>query len=72
MLLTILRKRLSSFQIIIAGFLGLIFFGTLLLMLPVSAKDGFGAAIEDALFTSTSAACVTGLVVQDTDRKSVV
>lgn len=66
MIIRFLGKKLSSFQIIIIGFLGLILIGTLLLILPVSVKEGRGASIEDALFTSTSAVCVTGLVVQDT------
>ncbi|MBQ3105764.1 MAG: Trk family potassium uptake protein [Lachnospiraceae bacterium] len=35
-------------------------------MLPVSTKDGLGASFFDALFTATSAVCVTGLIVQDT------
>ena len=39
---------------------------TILLMLPVSTIDGKGTSLVDALFTSTSALCVTGLVVQDT------
>ena len=60
------RKKLSSFRIIIIGFLGLILVGTLLLMLPVSVRGGRGASFEDALFTATSAVCVTGLVVRDT------
>lgn len=59
-------KRLSSAQIIILGFAGVILFGSLLLMLPFSTQNGQGAAFTDALFTSTSAVCVTGLVVQDT------
>ena len=59
-------KKLSSFQIIIVGFLGSILVGTFLLMLPIAAKGGQHATIEDALFTSTSAVCVTGLVVKDT------
>ena len=59
-------KKLSSFQIIIIGFLGLILVGTLLLMLPVSVKGSQSASFEEALFTSTSAVCVTGLVVRDT------
>ena len=60
------RKKLTSFQIIIIGFLGVILLGTVLLMLPISVKGGHSASIEDALFTSTSAVCVTGLVVRDT------
>ena len=59
-------KKLSSFQIIILGFLGLILIGTLLLMLPVSSAEGSRTSLEDALFTATSAVCVTGLVVRDT------
>ncbi len=59
-------KRLSSFRIIIIGFLGLILAGTILLMLPVSVKGGHPVSWEEALFTSTSAVCVTGLVVKDT------
>ena len=62
----IFGKKLSSFQIIIIGFLVLILIGTLLLMLPMSAKSRTGTSLEQALFTATSAVCVTGLVVQDT------
>ena len=58
--------KLSTFQIIILGFLGLIILGALVLMLPVSVKSGNGASFTDALFTSVSAVCVTGLVVRDT------
>ena len=60
------KKKLTSFQIIILGFLGVILLGTILLMLPWSSKDGGGAPFLDALFTSTSAVCVTGLVLHDT------
>lgn len=66
MVIRFLGKKLSTFQIIIIGFLGVILVGTVLLMLPVSVKDGSGATFEVALFTSTSAVCVTGLVIQDT------
>ena len=60
------REKISSFRMIIFGFLGLILAGTILLMLPVSVKDGHGAPFEDALFTATSAVCVTGLITRDT------
>ncbi len=40
--------------------------GSLLLMLPCSTREAGGASFTDALFTSTSAVCVTGLVVHDT------
>ena len=61
-----LRKKLSSFRIIIAGFLAVILLGTLLLMLPVSCRSRSWTSFDTALFTSTSAVCVTGLVVRDT------
>ena len=60
------RKHLSTFQIIILGFLGVILTGTVLLMLPFATREFGGASFMDALFTATSATCVTGLVVQDT------
>ena len=60
------RKQLTSSRIIILGFAAVILLGMLLLMLPVSTHDGEGASLADALFTSTSAVCVTGLVVRDT------
>ena len=61
-----IRKSLTTPQIIILGFAGVILLGSLLLMLPVATRDGRGAVFADALFTSTSAVCVTGLVVRDT------
>ncbi len=60
------RVRLSSFKTITLGFSMLILFGALLLMLPVSKAGEGRADFMEALFTSTSAVCVTGLVVQDT------
>ena len=58
--------RITPAQIIILGFLFLIAIGTILLMLPVSTRSPGGAPFLDALFTATSATCVTGLIVQDT------
>ena len=60
------KRKLSSPQIIILGFAAVILLGSLLLMLPVATADGRGAPFSDALFTATSAVCVTGLVVRDT------
>lgn len=60
------RKRLTSFQIIILGFSGVIFLGTVFLMLPFSSQKGIATPFIDALFTSASAVCVTGLVIYDT------
>ena len=63
----IYRKfRLSSFQIIILGFAVVILLGALMLMLPISTTEGCVTPFNEALFTATSAVCVTGLVVQDT------
>jgi len=59
-------KHLSTSQIIIFGFAGVILLGSLLLMLPISVKSGRAPSFADALFTATSAVCVTGLVVHDT------
>ena len=60
------KRRLSSFQIIILGFAGVILLGALLLMLPISTTGGNVTPFNETLFTATSAVCVTGLVVRDT------
>lgn len=61
-----MNLKMSHVQIIALGFFLIIMTGTILLMLPVSTKNGQGAGFLEALFTATSASCVTGLVVQDT------
>lgn len=58
------KKSLTASRIIIFGFLFVILTGTLLLMLPISSTNG--VSFLDALFTATSATCVTGLVVNNT------
>jgi trk system potassium uptake protein TrkH len=58
--------QLNPARILLISFLGAIAIGTLLLMLPASTTDHRGAAFIDALFTATSAVCVTGLIVKDT------
>jgi len=65
-LMDITQWRLTPYQILVLGFAGLILFGAFLLMLPLSTQSGDGTPFVDALFTSTSAVCVTGLVVVDT------
>lgn len=60
------RRRLSSFQIIILGFALVILMGSLLLMLPIATITGCVTPFNEALFTATSAVCVTGLIIQDT------
>ncbi|MCI5530073.1 MAG: Trk family potassium uptake protein [Blautia sp.] len=61
-----IRKFIPPGKVITLSFGAMILLGALLLMLPVSTRDGKGAAFFDALFTSTSATCVTGLVLHDT------
>lgn len=56
----------SPAQVLVAGFASLIVLGAVLLALPTSSRDGVALPFLDALFTSTSAVCVTGLVVVDT------
>ena len=58
------RTILNPGQLFIISFLVIIFFGTFLLILPKATYDGI--SYLDALFTSTSAVCVTGLAVVDT------
>ncbi len=61
-----IKKHISSFQIIILGFLGVILLGAAILCLPFCSKSGEFTPFEDAIFTATSAVCVTGLVTVDT------
>ena len=61
-----IHRHVSSFQVIILGFMLVILLGSLCLTLPLATRDGQGASFLDALFTSTSAVCVTGLVLHDT------
>ena len=58
--------RLRPAQIIVLCFFSLISVGTILLMLPISSHPPGGAPLETALFTATSAVCVTGLIIEDT------
>ncbi|WP_082789885.1 TrkH family potassium uptake protein [Paenibacillus sp. GM2] len=58
--------RFSPPQILVLGFAAIIFVGALLLMLPISSTTGESLPFVDALFTATSATCVTGLIVVDT------
>lgn len=60
------KNNASPFQIIILGFLLVILLGSFVLMLPAATQDGTGSSFLDALFTATSAVCVTGLVIHDT------
>lgn len=53
-------------KVLVLGFAVIIFLGSVLLSLPIATQDGNGLPWLDALFTSTSATCVTGLIVVDT------
>ncbi|RLB18289.1 MAG: hypothetical protein DRG63_02620 [Deltaproteobacteria bacterium] len=58
-------RHLSPQQVLPLSFLGFVLFGVVLLVSPWATRDG-GMSIVDALFTATSAVCVTGLIVVDT------
>ncbi len=68
-MLLLKKVRISFIQIIAIGFAGIILSGALFLSLPAASRDGNPLPFTDALFTSTSATCVTGLVVYDTYTK---
>lgn len=61
-----LKISLTPPQALVLGFVAVILIGGILLSLPVSAQPGKQVSFLDALFTATSAVCVTGLVVVDT------
>ena len=60
------REAISISRVMALTFLGIILLGALLLSLPVSSRNGRSAGAVTALFTATSATCVTGLVLADT------
>ena len=63
--MTRLLKKLSPARIIALGFATVILLGSLLLILPCSIREGVTLNYTDALYTSTSAVCVTGLIAVD-------
>ena len=60
------KFRLTPVRLLVLGYLCVIVLGTVLLVLPVSSRPDGGATFMDALFTTVSASCVTGLIVQPT------
>jgi len=60
------RKFLDPPKVLVLGFAAIILIGAILLTLPVSTINGEGLSLINAIFTATSATCVTGLVVVDT------
>ena len=61
-----LRNNISQMQMIALGFFCFVFIGALLLMTPLASRTGTWTDFLTALFTSTSATCVTGLAVTNT------
>lgn len=61
-----LIMKIKPGRLIVLGFFSVILLGALILMLPISVNDGVKVSFIDALFTSTSAVCVTGLIAIDT------
>lgn len=59
-------NKMSPGRVIALGFASVILLGAIILFLPISHKEGVDVAFMDALFTSTSAVCVTGLITVDT------
>lgn len=57
---------LKPAKVLVVGFLSVIVVGTVLLLLPVATAEGNETNVLTALFTATSAVCVTGLIVVDT------
>ncbi|WP_027634254.1 TrkH family potassium uptake protein [Clostridium hydrogeniformans] len=60
------KLKLNAVQILALGFAIVILTGAILLTLPISTKTGVRTSFIDALFTATSATCVTGLITLDT------
>ena len=63
-----MKDYLDPPKILVLGFATVILIGAFLLTLPIATEDGKGLSFLNALFTATSATCVTGLVVVDTGR----
>jgi len=68
-LLNIAKWKLTPYQILVIGFAGLILFGAILLTTSYASATSERVSFIDALFTSTTSVCVTGLVVVDTGTR---
>ena len=60
------RRGINPTRIVAASFGCIILLGALLLTLPIASRSGMSVGFFDALFTATSATCVTGLITVDT------
>ena len=72
-ILKVILRRLIAFirhfhptRVVAVGFMLIILTGGLLLSLPIASRNGIGLPFLDALYTATSATCVTGLILYDT------
>lgn len=61
-------KRQPTYKLFIIGFISMILVGSILLKLPIANIETHNISYIDALFTSTSAVCVTGLTVVETSN----
>lgn len=64
-IVSIIRRKTNPALLLASAFLVIIFFGTILLMVPRSTLDGVTISMVDALYVATSAVCVTGLSTVD-------
>ncbi len=64
--------KMDPAKIVVGSFVAVIMLGTLLLTMPLATVDGRGLSVVNAIFTATSATCVTGLIVVDTGRTFTV
>lgn len=64
--------KMDPAKIVVGSFVAVITLGTLLLTMPLATVDGRGLSVVNAIFTATSATCVTGLIVVDTGRTFTV
>ena len=64
-IVSIIRRKTNPALLLASAFLVIIFFGTILLMVPRSTLDGVTISLVDALYVATSAVCVTGLSTVD-------
>ena len=60
------RREINPSMVLVLGFLGVIFLGAILLNLPIASNNNQSVGFINALFTSTSSVCVTGLIVVNT------
>ncbi|MBE5752115.1 MAG: Trk family potassium uptake protein [Clostridiales bacterium] len=61
------RKKMTAWQVLALGYLVVVIIGAVLLRLPIATREGESTTFTNALFTSTSATCVTGLIAYDTN-----